>query len=88
MKYKLANKTILGATFWKFLLLFAALSFSYSSPAIAEENASDYDIAADLEDLMSTLPAAGEDDKEAIETQDWYAQVCIGQRHSALFRFS
>ena len=69
MKYKLANKTILGATFWKFLLLFAALSFSYSSPAIAEENASDYDIAAELEDLMSTLPAAGEDDKEAIETQ-------------------
>ena len=57
MTYKLANKTILG-TFWKFMLLFAALSFSYSSPAIAEENASDYDIAAELEALMTSLPSA------------------------------
>jgi ammonium transporter, Amt family len=36
MTNTLTNKTILGASFWKFLLLFAALLFSYSSPAFAE----------------------------------------------------
>ena len=30
---------------------------------------SDYDIAAELEALMTSLPSAGEDDKEAIETK-------------------
>jgi Amt family ammonium transporter len=36
MTNTLANKTILGASFWKFLLLFAALLLSYSSQAFAE----------------------------------------------------
>ena len=48
MTYKLANKIILGAPYWKFLLLFAALLFSYSSPAFAQdgEDAAPADTAA------------------------------------------
>ncbi|MBN37674.1 MAG: hypothetical protein CMI29_04335, partial [Opitutae bacterium] len=70
MTNTLANKTILGASFWKFLLLFAALLFSYSSQALADENASDdFDIAAELQALEASLPSASEKDKEGIEGQ-------------------
>ena len=38
MTNKLTNKTILGASFWKFLLLSAALFFSYAIPAYADSH--------------------------------------------------
>ena len=70
MNTKLANTTILRTAPFKFLLLAVALFFTYSSPALADENASDdFDIASELQVLEASLPSAKEEDKEGIEGQ-------------------
>jgi ammonium transporter, Amt family len=68
MTNKLANKTILGASFWKFLLLSAALFFSHAMPAHADDKAA-YDPKADLATLQESLEGAKAEDKEAIESK-------------------
>ena len=74
MTHKLANKTILGASLWKFLLLTAALFFSNAMPVYAQDEAEPPAAEAAAEEPPAEEEAGPVDDYLALlEAQGDYA---------------